>query len=487
MRGRMLHKVLLVMLSSLLFAGCTGGQAQQAEQPTSFKMMFWSEDYFYQEYGDMFAMKQPNINIEVVSTDSIYQDSDKEDFDREKAFADFIEQEQPDMLLLSMDQYEKFASEGKLMEFDTLIERDKYGIDTISPALIELLKEKGGGKLYGLSPSFYGNAIFYNADLFAKYGIEVPHDGMTWQEIIDTARRFPTEGDKDTRVYGFGSNYGMSMENLASSIANTQGLKYLNTDTMKITLNTDSWKQAYKLALDAVESGAVYNPDGDGFQGGTMEEYYQSQPFVMGRMAMTVDGSYLLRNLKEAKDALKDYKSFQIGVAAGPVDPAEPDKSRDLYFNEIFAIRANSPNADAAWEFIKFVNGEEYAKIKSRTLNGGLMSRMGVSNEYDGVSLDVFYKLKPKVDSESSQDYEKIPTDFYSQYQPILDRELKLVQDKKKSIDEALQTVEQEGQAVLDKAVKEEAAKPKDAADSGEAGASDGSSIMIVPSDESGE
>ncbi|OAB43504.1 hypothetical protein [Paenibacillus glacialis] len=62
--------------------------------------------------------------------------------------------------------------------------------------------------------------------MFAKYGVEVPHDGMTWQEIIDIARRFPTEGDEKTRVYGLGSEYGMSMENLASSIANTQGLIY---------------------------------------------------------------------------------------------------------------------------------------------------------------------------------------------------------------------------------------------------------------------
>ena len=34
-----------------------------------------------------------------------------------------------------------------------------------------------------------------------------------------------------------------------------------------------------------------------------------------------------------------------------------------------------------------------------------------------------------------------------------------MVEEKKKSIEEALQTIEQEGQAVLDKAVKDEAPK----------------------------
>ncbi|WP_068783725.1 ABC transporter substrate-binding protein [Paenibacillus phocaensis] len=458
MKSLRLRNVALVALCGLLFAGCTSGPAKEAEERSSFKVLYHDERFFFQELGDLFAMKNPNIDIEVVSTNQIYN-QDVTDYN--KAFEDFVEKEQPDVIMLGTDNYKEFASQGKLMELDPLIERDNYDTESIFPGIINLLKEQGGGKLYGLAPTFYGNAIFYNADLFAKYGVEVPHDGMTWQEILDTARRFPTEGDKDTRVYGFGTNYGMTLDNLASSIARTQGLQYLNTNSMKMTLNTDSWKQAYKLALDALDSGAVYNPSPEEeFRGGTMEDYYKSQLFLMGRMAMVIDGSYSLQYLKEAQNAIKDYKPFQVGVAAGPVDPAAPDKSRDFGLSEIFAIRANSPNAEAAWQFIKFVNGEEYAKVKSRTLNNGLMSRMGVSKEYNGINLDVFYKLSPMPEGDS-MDYNKIPDAFHSQYQTIVDREIKLMQEKKKSIDEALKTIEEEGQVVLEKAVKEEAANKK--------------------------
>ncbi len=132
----------------------------------------------------------------------------------------------------------------------------------------------------------------------------------------------------------------------------------------------------------------------------------------MGRTAMTIGRSYLLNNIKDAKNMLKDYKPFQVGIVAGPVDPAEPDKSRDIYFNELFAIRANSPNVDVAWEFLKFVNGEQFAQIKSKSLNNGLLSRMGYSKEYDGVSLDVFYKLQPNLDGANSLDNDKIPGVF---------------------------------------------------------------------------
>lgn len=452
-----LHKSLFLAVSILLVAGCSAGPAKkESNEQQSLKVMFSDESYFYQLYGDLFTMKHQNIDIEVINMQSLYNG---EVTDYKKAFKDFVEKEQPDVLMLDSSNYETFVNDGQLMELDPLISEDKYATDTIYPGLIDMLKEKGGGKLYGLAPSFYGNALFYNADLFAKYGIEVPQDGITWQGVLDLARRFPTEGDEKTRVYGFGEQYGgTTLENLASRIAGTEGLQSINPDTMKITLNTDTWKRAYKLALDGLASNALYNPKDGGFQGGTMEEYYQSQPFLMGRMAMTIDGPYLLQNLKEAKAAIKDYKPFQIGVVAGPVDPAMPDQTRDAYLNRILAIRAGSPNVDAAWEFIKFVNGDEFAKIKSRTLNDGLLARMGTSTEYNGVSLEPFYKLKPVFDS-TQANADKIPGDFYMQFQPIASRELELVEKKSKSIDEALQAIEQEGQVLLDKLVKEQADK----------------------------
>ncbi|RCX18987.1 multiple sugar transport system substrate-binding protein [Fontibacillus phaseoli] len=460
MKFKWLHKSSLLVVSSLLLiAGCSGGPAKESQkEQQSLKIMFGDEGYFYMTYGDLFTMKYPNIDIEVVSTQNLYNGEQQ---DYKKAYKDFVEKEQPDIIMLDTDNYDSFASEGQLMELDTLIDRDKYDTSTIFPGLIDLLKERAGGKLYGLAPSFYGNAIYYNADLFAKYGVEVPHDGMTWQELIDTARRFPVEGDEKTRIYGFGEQYGgMTLENLASRIASTQGLQAINPNTMKVTLNTDSWKQAYKTAFDALESNAIYSPKDGGFQGGSMEEYYQSQPFLMGRMAMTMDGSYFLQNFKQAKSAIKDYKPFQLGIVAGPVDPATPDQTRDIYFGRILSIRANSPNVDAAWEFIKFVNGDEYAKIKSRTMNDGVLSRMGATKEYDGISLEPFYKLKPMFDN-SNQNMDKIPGEFYQKYQPIVSREMDLVQKKSKSIDEALRTIEQEGQAQLDIAVKEQANKKK--------------------------
>lgn len=454
-----MRKALFFIMCIVLVAGCTSNPGAKEAEPQSLRVMFWDESYFFQQYGDLFSMQHPNIEIEVVSTNNIYRDLGPES-DYEKALKEFIEKEQPDVLMVSVDQLETYVSEGKVRELDTLIERDKYDIETIYPALIELLKERGDNKLYGLTPNFYGSAILYNADLFAKYGVELPHDGMSWYDIIELAKQFPTEGDEKTRVYGFDNNWGVNLAQLASMISSAEGIEYIDTNAMKITLNTDSWKKIYQTALDAMKSKTIYDPGENGFRGGSMEEYYQSQPFVMGRAAMTIGDTYVLRNLKEASDALKDYKSFEIGIVAGPAASTEPDKSRNISVNEVFAIAANSPNTDAAWEFIKFVNGDQFAKIKSRSLNSGLLSRMGYSNEYNGHSLEAYYKLKPLPTDYSGM--RKIPNGFYEKYQPLLDTEMKLVEDNAKTLDEALAKIETEAQVALDQAIKDQEAKKKE-------------------------
>ncbi|MFD3259474.1 ABC transporter substrate-binding protein [Paenibacillus lentus] len=464
-----MRKALFFIMCLVLVAGCTSNPGAKEAETQSLRVMFWDESYFFQQYGDLFAMQHPNIEIEVVTTNNIYRDLGP-DTDYDKAFKDFIEKEQPDVLMVSIDQLGTYISEGKVRELDTLIERDKYDIETIYPALIELLKERGDNKLYGLTPNFYGSAILYNADLFAKHGVELPRDGMSWYDILELAKQFPTEGDEKTRIYGFDNNWGISLTQLASMISSSEGIEQIDTNAMKVTLNTESWKKIYQTALDAMKSNTIYNPGENGFRGGSMEEYYQSQPFVMGRAAITTGDSYILRNIKDASEALKDYKPFEVGIVAGPASSTEPDKSRNINVSEVFAIAANSPNTDAAWEFIKFVNGDQFAKIKSRSLNNGLLSRMGYTKEYNGISLDAYYKLKPlPVDYSGMR---KIPNGFYEKFQPLLDSELKLVEDNSKSLDDALAKIETEAQVALDQAIKDQEEKKKE--EEAKGGSSDG-------------
>ncbi|MNJ58223.1 hypothetical protein D3C77_538460 [compost metagenome] len=217
-------------------------------------------------------------------------------------------------------------------------------------------------------------------------------------------------------------------------------------------MNTESWKNAFKLSLDALTSKTVYsNNEKSQFSG--MDDYYRSKPFIMGRAAMSMASEDLFRAIESASASLEEYQPFEIGIVAGPVDPADPNKTNSVHIRDITSIRLGSANVDAAWDFIKFINGEEFAKVKSRTLSNGLLSRVGFTTEMKGISLESFYKLSPKMSTDQGQS--PVPRDFHYTFRQIIEEEVNLLEQNKKNIDEALETIQFEGQAALDQAYKD--------------------------------
>lgn len=462
MKMKVPSKIILFISCCLLVAGCTTPSAQNNKDAKKvLKVMYWDESYFSQQYGELFTMQYPNTEIQVLSTGQLYNQKDENgnDIKYDKAYSDLVEKQKPDILLMDSNLFPKYATEGKLADLGALVDQDKYDLTTYSQGILESLKEKGEGKLYGLSPAFRSNALYYNVDLFKKYGVELPHDGMTWQEIMDVARRFPTDGSKEECIYGFALDQSKNLNtvgSLALNFGDTQGINLLNGKTKKVTMNTESWKNIFKLAVDAASSKAIYDPNTEDYSDFTTnEDYYERQPFHMGRVAMTVQTNEFLKEANEVSKNSKNYKDFELGIVAGPVDPAKPTKTNGAFLNEIFAISAASPNTEAAWDFIKFVNGETFAKVKGKSLNMGLLAREGISKDYNGISLEAFYKLKPEMLSDFGENL--IPSSFYMPYYTVLKRETDLLQDNKKTVEEVLKVVQTESQAALDQAFKDEA------------------------------
>jgi multiple sugar transport system substrate-binding protein len=477
-----------LLASVLLLAGCSGGTSASTGNPSTdtglpaaaqtlkelgkdekatVKVLYYDKNAFLQQYGNLFMAKFPNIDLEVISTQSVYSPGK----DYRKEFRKLVETEKPDVLLLqSADQLGEFASDGKLFALDDVIKQDKFDIDQIDPAVIELVKSSGNGKIYGLSPTFYSNAIYYNKDLFEKYGVPLPKDQMSWDEVLQLAKRFPADGKGADRVYGL-SAYSYAKESMGfyymSGIGSTMGLRTVDPDSMNVTMNTDGWKQALRLTADALKSGALYAPASDkqdAKQPLGFEDYLKSNPFVAGQAAMTIDGSYLMDNLQRAKEVVKDYKPFNWDLVTVPVDPQNPNVSNSVSVSNLFAVSAAASNTRAAWELVKYLNSDEMAKIRSKSSNE-LLTRTAYMKEKDGHRLEPFYKLKPS-DISLYKGSEKIPSNFYQPFTQLAGEEIMSVVDGKKTVDDALKSMQERGQAALIKAKQEQdAQKEQDAKD----------------------
>lgn len=163
---------------AVLLTGCTSGGAGDKPSKTlkelgkdekaSIKVVYWDKNYFFQKYGNLFSAKFPNIDVQVVSMQGMIRDPNK---DMNKEFQKLIDDEKPDVLMFqSSDLFERWANDGKLYQLDDVIRQDKFDVENILPSVIEQIKAKGNGNIYGLAPFFYSQALFYNKDLFEKYG-----------------------------------------------------------------------------------------------------------------------------------------------------------------------------------------------------------------------------------------------------------------------------------------------------------------------------
>ncbi|MFC0210866.1 ABC transporter substrate-binding protein [Paenibacillus chartarius] len=115
----------------------------------------------------------------------------------------------------------------------------KYNFDTtkLNPAQVAQMKNlTPEGKLFGLPYNNNDFVLFYNKDIFDKFGVDYPKDGMTYDEIYELAKRL-TRVEGEITYKGFSQNPGHYMN------YNQLSLSPLSLTEDKASLNTPEWKK----------------------------------------------------------------------------------------------------------------------------------------------------------------------------------------------------------------------------------------------------
>lgn len=452
-----LQKITGVLLIVAILAGCTspspqGGSKQTAldpDVPVTLKVAYLNEQIFYQSYGNVFNAKYPNVQFEIIPTMEIGHSGDPV-----QAMLDLMNEHQPDIVVLTTQQYEVLAAEGRLSELDAIIQQTGFDLENMVEGVVELLRDAGGGKLYGLSPTFNTNALYYNKDLFAQYGVPEPTDFMTWEEVLQLAARFPTEGDDDSRIYGFSSSlFVQDAFELIRDIASAKGLQYLNADATELTMNEPEWKEIFREVVEGYRAKTIYKPKLPEQQsGGGFMFSSDSMLFNQGRAAMMVDnsttmnmmggGGFSISAVSAGSESSVDSSAesspparnepINWGVVTAPVDAATPDRTSTYTVSQVFAINADSPQSEQAWAFIQYVHSNEAAKIRANTAVD-LQARIGYETNASGNNLEPFYKLKP-LPMETAR---WLPKGFPASFQQIANEAINDAIGGSKTIDEA--------------------------------------------------
>lgn len=422
-----------------LLAACTSTGSDDPG-PQTLRIPFASEQTFQYSYGDFFAVKFPDIRVEIIPTNGLRAPGKNYDEEYEK----LIREQKPDLLITYSTDYMKLADKGLLLDLEPLAKRSKYDLDAFFPAAIAQLKDNADGKLYGLAPEFSSSALYYNKDLFDRYGVPYPTNRMTWDDTMLLARRFPVDPDPDKRIYGIHEKYSKPFD-FVNDIAGTENITYVSADGKKLTLDSDVWTKAFHQVIDGFKSGNLYYyyKDGKRISYGP-EETKQMDLFSAGRAAMMISGTEQMFRMKQWGTG-----GFAWDVVTVPVDPGDPDYTRYFYVSPIYAIAANAEHAETAWKVVQYFNGEEAAKVAQKT-SDVLSTRNTFTKTQDGHSLEPFYILKRRQMDLSS--YTPAPAAFFQSFETLVIHEVDEAVNGRKTVNEALETIRAEGQSILDKA-----------------------------------
>lgn len=417
------------------FGGRTGDAARNgfadAKEETLLKVMYVNEPSFYEEYGNLFAAKYPFVEFQVIALSETRGEGDAlENFKR------VLEERRPDVVLMNESIYEALSAEGRLLDLEAPMRSEGDEAPAMLEGVETLLRARGGGRLYGLADTFRSKALYYNKNLLEALGLPYPTDGMSWEEVLllsGQAARADADGERSGLSLGLTTR---SAFELVYALGQSRGLTLFDAEAKTLLLDTEGWRSAFADAVAAYRERAVsvpVNPFVSQGDGSVSVGLGAGNAFVGGRAAMAVDDVSLL-HLLDSMGRMRDGETFEWGLATFPVSPERPGTTTAFELTRIFGVAADSPNAAAAWAFVRFVHAEETMRMRSKSSYELIASESGAAGR-GGRDLTPFYRLVPDVSVAAPL----VPSGFTTRFERLADEAIASSVSGERTADEALE------------------------------------------------
>ncbi|WP_037289844.1 ABC transporter substrate-binding protein [Saccharibacillus sacchari] len=369
-----------------------------------------AEDRYYREtYTDIYEYMHPELDIEIVpaidTTRYRYLDPDSEQVRTRVPLEELQKltegKASVDVLILDAEMLRSAVDKGWTQPLAPYMEKTGEAEQEFAPAVINGLKDLGGGQLYALTPDYASSALYYNVDWFERHNVKPPEDGMTWDEAFALARAASGEDEEGATTYGLSFTPTLAEDPLWAIRAYTEplGLSTFDLESEEMKVDTPQWlelwteladmtkQEAIPLALRAATDPEKYDPFGGDL-------------FLGEKAAMTIaDSSYASDLQTAARNAqrISGFDPFEWKTVTVPVHPGKEDIGASVKLGDTFSIVSSSTRKDEAWEFIRFVTGE---RVQAMELHDPyrMPSRLdAIASEAEkyGYRSDAFTKLRP--------------------------------------------------------------------------------------------
>jgi multiple sugar transport system substrate-binding protein len=330
--------------AALVATGCTPSAPSQtvasAGVTASGTIEFWHffsdrEAEAIQKAVDAFQAKFPLIKVTVKSGQ-----------DDSKTTQAIAAGQGPDVALSgTTDNVGKFCSTGAWQDLGPYISRDKVDMSDIPNVVQSYTAHQDKRCTMPLLADAYG--LYYNKKLFAAAGISSPP--KTLSELAADAKKLTQkDASGNLKVAGFDPLSGF-YENSVTHYAAMAGAKFLKDDGKSAVGSDPQWKELLNWQKSLVD---YYGYDKiNKFQSAFGDEFSADNAFEKGQVAMNIDGEWRIANI-----AADNPEGLEWGVAPMPLADSRADAyGSGFLIGNVIGISKNSKNAEAAWQFIKYM------------------------------------------------------------------------------------------------------------------------------------
>ncbi|MCU6711912.1 ABC transporter substrate-binding protein [Paenibacillus sp. J5C_2022] len=430
-------KRMLVIFIVLLFvlSACIA-PSEEVQEPVQLKVLTWNEKVFNDKYGNFFRATHPNYELEVISVAGNMTPGEN----LQKTVQNLIASENPDVVALDMDQFEVLKKQDALISLTPLTSKDNFDISDYTPAVVDYFTDENG-QIYGLSPTFIGRALYYNKKMFDDRMIPYPSDRMTWDEVLELALLFRNESNAAEPQYGY--NYEQISNPFMMALYIGEGNGYSFYRNNEFFFDTESWERVFQLVTDCFKYNSCYVQDSNNpSYSDLVSAQKSSYPFLEGNIAMSINDSSLYHLLTSDNNG---HQELDWGIVSLPVSVDQSGLSNGIQMTDIFSITRNG-DANAGWDFIKYVCGESYTRLLPNINPEELPAIQDAEWQDEGVK--VFYQLE-RISNTTIQTLRSLPRAVITRMDEVSPVYMSEILTEKATAQEVLQKLELDLQTTL--------------------------------------
>jgi multiple sugar transport system substrate-binding protein len=261
-----------------------------------------------------------------------------------------------------------------------MIKKHKMDLDRFEPEALDAVRAATQmDELVGIPYTRHFSALYYNKDIFDKFAVPYPKDGLTWDDAYELAVKL-------TRVDG-GVQYRGLEPNVTERPASQLQLPYVDPKTKKSLLNTEEWKRvlAFMVKIRQIPGNEQIT-----YHGAANDLFVKEQ-----RLAMLASNNILFEG------NLYKYPDFNWDMATYPSWPEAPGIAlrNDQH---MMSIANTSKHKDEAFLVIATITSDEVQMQISRQGKLSILRDKKIQEAFGadldflkGKNIAAIYKTKP--------------------------------------------------------------------------------------------